>query len=237
MYNIHIYIYAGGAFSAFACHRRVRVFCRMWNVEVGELSRGNLQKIKCGMFCKLPLIAFPHSAAEKFRISADCKTAVRSHCTTDVQPMHSSVRRPAVPSFRILVDPSVSSRFQVSHHFAGRCVCIIGATVAQTIARNKRLICAILCNSCGMTAAVTIAVVTNRHDDRIMQTLVSDIAIFVLKRDVKLQLTNIMQTSCNRRDKNSGRILRLSSRMLSCLYMSCRPTCIRYVQLSSDNMI
>ena len=99
------------------------------------------------------------------------------------------------------------------------------------------LICAILCNSCGMTAAVTIAVVTNRHDDRIMQTLVSDIAIFVLKRDVKLQLTNIMQTSCNRRDKNSGRILRLSSRMLSCLYMSCRPTCIRYVQLSSDNMI
>jgi len=35
-----------------------------------------------------PLVAFPHSAAEKFRISADRKTTVRSHCTTDVQPMH-----------------------------------------------------------------------------------------------------------------------------------------------------
>jgi len=30
------------------------------------------------------------------------KTTVRSHCTTDVQPMHRHVRRTAVPSFSIL---------------------------------------------------------------------------------------------------------------------------------------
>ena len=58
------------------------------NADCGKLSRGNLRKIKCGTFRKLPLLAFPHSAAEKFRISADRKTTVRSHCTTDVQPMH-----------------------------------------------------------------------------------------------------------------------------------------------------
>jgi len=46
---------------------------------------------------------FPHSAGEKFRILVDRrKTTVRSHCTTDVQPMHRHVRRPAVPSFCIL---------------------------------------------------------------------------------------------------------------------------------------
>ena len=70
------------------------------NADCGKLSRGNLRKIKCGTFRKLPLIAFPHSAAEKFCISADRKTTVRSRCTTDVQPMHSSVRHPAVLSFR-----------------------------------------------------------------------------------------------------------------------------------------
>jgi len=52
-----------------------------------------------------PLIAFPHSAAEKCSISAHRKTTVRSHCTTDVQPMHSNVRRPAVPSFHIICRP------------------------------------------------------------------------------------------------------------------------------------
>jgi len=52
------------------------------------------------------LIAFPHSANEKFRSSADHhKTTVRSHCTTDVQPMHRSIRHPAVPSFCILCGP------------------------------------------------------------------------------------------------------------------------------------
>jgi len=39
--------------------------------ECGKLSRGNLWKIKCRTFCKLPIIALPHSAAEKFRISTD----------------------------------------------------------------------------------------------------------------------------------------------------------------------
>ena len=75
------------------------------NVECGKLSRGNLRKINCETFCKLPLIAFPHSAAEKFRISVDCRTTVRLHCTTDVKPKHSSIRRLAVTSFRILCGP------------------------------------------------------------------------------------------------------------------------------------
>jgi len=60
---------------------------RGYFAKFGKLSRGNLRKIKCGMFRKLPIVAFPHSAAEKFRISADHKTTVRSHCTTDVQLM------------------------------------------------------------------------------------------------------------------------------------------------------
>ena len=50
-------------------------FCGMRIAECGKMSRGNLQIIKCGTFRKLPLITFPHSAAEKFRISADCKNA------------------------------------------------------------------------------------------------------------------------------------------------------------------
>ena len=48
----------------------MRVFCGRRIAECGKLSRGNLRKIKCGTFRKVPLIAFPHSAAEKFRISA-----------------------------------------------------------------------------------------------------------------------------------------------------------------------
>jgi len=58
------------------------------------------------MFRKLPVIAFLHSTAEKFHISTDRKSAVHSHCTTDVQPMHSSIRHPAVPSFCIHCGPS-----------------------------------------------------------------------------------------------------------------------------------
>ena len=42
---------------------------------------------------------------EKLRISADHKTTVHSHCTTDVQPMNSSVSHPTVPSFHILCGP------------------------------------------------------------------------------------------------------------------------------------
>ena len=77
------------------------VFHGMWIVECGNLSGGNLRKIKRGVFHKLPLIASVHSAAKKFRISPDCKITVRSHCTTYVLSMHSSVRRPAVPSFSL----------------------------------------------------------------------------------------------------------------------------------------
>ena len=73
---------------------RAQVFCGLRNTES---CQGNLPKIKCETFRKLPLVAFPHSAAEKFRISADRNTTVRSHCTTDVQPMHTSVRHPVVP--------------------------------------------------------------------------------------------------------------------------------------------
>ena len=113
-----------------------RVFCGMRIAECRKLSRGNLWKIKCGTFRKLPIIAFPHSAAEKFRISADHKTTIRSRCTTDVQLMHSSVRRPGVLTFRILCVLfakeqgscfttstyfKVSSAFQASCHFASRC--------------------------------------------------------------------------------------------------------------------
>jgi len=82
-----------------------RVICRMRILECGKLSRGNLRKVKCETFRKLPLVAFPHSAGEKFRISISAdrrKTTVHSHCTTDVQPIHRSVRRPALPSFCIL---------------------------------------------------------------------------------------------------------------------------------------
>jgi len=84
---------------------QLQLLRRGYFTQCGKLSRGNLWKIHCGMFRKLPLIAFPHSAAEKFHISADHKTTVCSHCTTDVQTMHSSVRCPAVPSFHILCGP------------------------------------------------------------------------------------------------------------------------------------
>jgi len=65
----------------------------------------NLRKIKCGTFRKLPIITFPRSAAEIFRISADLETTVHSHCTTDLQLMYTSVRCPVVPSFCILCSP------------------------------------------------------------------------------------------------------------------------------------
>jgi len=64
---------------------------------------GNLQKINCGAFRKLPLTAFPHSATEKFRISTDHKTTVRSHCTTDVQPIAASGIPWSLPSVFFVV--------------------------------------------------------------------------------------------------------------------------------------
>jgi len=131
------------------------------NADCGKLSRGNLRKIKCGTFCKLPLIAFPHSAGEKFRIFADRKTTIHSHCITDVQPMHTSVRHPALLSFCILCGPfakvqgsffhgfspflkiKVSPTFQVSHHnrwsIRLASICTISATVAGMIARIKHV--------------------------------------------------------------------------------------------------
>jgi len=48
---------------------------RGYFAECSKLSRGNLQKIKCGTFHKLPHIAFQHSAVEKFCASADGKTS------------------------------------------------------------------------------------------------------------------------------------------------------------------
>jgi len=82
-----------------------QVFCGMQIAECGKLLRGNLRKVKCRTFHKLPLIVFPHSATEKVRISADRKTTVRPHCTTDLQPKHSSIQRPSVRSFHILCGP------------------------------------------------------------------------------------------------------------------------------------
>ena len=64
-----------------------------------------------------PLSLLPHSPAKKFSISADCKTTVYSHCTTDVQLMHSSIQHPVVPSFRILCDLFAKERGSfLSHH-------------------------------------------------------------------------------------------------------------------------
>jgi len=53
-----------------SCEIRARAYCGMQIAECGKLSRGNLWKIECGTFRKVPLIAFPHSAAEKLHISA-----------------------------------------------------------------------------------------------------------------------------------------------------------------------
>jgi len=78
-----------------------RLFCGMWKVVNGEFVENQVRNVAQ----ITPLIAFPHSAAEKCSISAHRKTTVRLHCTTDVQPMHSNVRRPAVPSFHILCGP------------------------------------------------------------------------------------------------------------------------------------
>jgi len=63
-------------------------------------------------------VTFPHSAGEKFRISADRrKTTVRLHCTTHVQPMHRSVRHPAVPSFCILCGPFATEQGSFFYNF------------------------------------------------------------------------------------------------------------------------
>jgi len=79
---------------------RVRVFCGMQNAEScqGVICEKSSAE-RCANY-QLSLFCIPQP--KKFCISADHKTTVRSRCTTDVQPMHSSVRRPGVLSFRIL---------------------------------------------------------------------------------------------------------------------------------------
>ena len=66
----------------------------LWNAECGKLSRGNLRKISCGTFCKLPLIASPHSAAEKnphFRGLQNYRSlALYNRCETDAQQHQAS---------------------------------------------------------------------------------------------------------------------------------------------------
>ena len=51
------------------------------------------QGVICGKssaerFANYPLLLFRIPQTKNVRISTDCKTTVRSHCTTDVQPMH-----------------------------------------------------------------------------------------------------------------------------------------------------
>jgi len=129
---------------------------------------------------------FSASTAKKFCISTDRTTTVRSHCTTDVQPMYSSVQHPMVPSFHILCGPfakvvlftistnfKVSSTLQVSHHFTGRCDWLQSVQlVRQSHRRSHELNMFNSCdtgqNCCRMTAAVTVAVATNCRDNCIV---------------------------------------------------------------------
>ena len=109
--------------------------CRMWNAK---LSRGNLQKIKCRTFRKLPVIAFLHSAVEKFRISVDRTKLPFAHsrtlqqiCNWCIAPqsilrsLHSVFFVVRFPKNRVVLLQfrltSNSPTFQVSHHFAGQC--------------------------------------------------------------------------------------------------------------------
>jgi len=102
----------------------------MWKVVKGQFAENQVRNVP-----QITPIAFPHSTAEKFCISAYRKSMVHSHCATDVQPIYSSVQHPAVPSFGILCGMFSKERYfftisinfknssisQVSHHFAGQC--------------------------------------------------------------------------------------------------------------------
>jgi len=113
-----------------------RVFCRTHIAECGKLSRGNLRKIKCRMFRKLPLIAFPHSAAENSTFPRIAKLPfariVQLMCSQSTATsgvpwcllfaffvVHLPKNR--VVFFTISINFKVCSTFQVSHHFAGQC--------------------------------------------------------------------------------------------------------------------
>ena len=107
-----------------------RVICGM---RIAESCQGVIcgkSSAKCSANYPLSLFRIPQ--VKKFHISADRrKTTVCSHCTTDVQPMHRSARRPAVPSFCILCGPFATEQcsfflqflnFKVSSTFqAGQC--------------------------------------------------------------------------------------------------------------------
>jgi len=169
---------------------------------------------------KLPLIAFPHSAAEKFRISVDCKTAIRSHCTTDVQPMHSSVRRPFLPYSLWSLQSLPDSKRHISSlvHVTGFSLYNRCDSHRQSHEINMFNLCA--------------AVQQPWHDWQLQS---------------QLQLRPIVTTiaSCKHRVRGVTKpqvasVLRLSARMLSCLYTSCRHIgqhALFTAQLSSDNMI
>jgi len=72
--------------------------------ECGKLSRGNLRKIKYGTFHKLPIIAFPHSAAELLDFIMHGETNRGRH--TDHPAGHHSIwtnQCPPAPSRHILL--------------------------------------------------------------------------------------------------------------------------------------
>jgi len=76
-----------------------RIFCGLRNAESCHGVICGKSSVECS--ANYPY-AFPHFTAEKFRISTYRRTTVHSLCITDVQPMHSSIQHPPVPSFRIL---------------------------------------------------------------------------------------------------------------------------------------
>jgi len=73
-----ILLYKSGPHTEIPCgvHINKVISKRLWlraRFICGKLSRGNLRKVKCGMFHKLPVITFTYSTAKKFHISADRK--------------------------------------------------------------------------------------------------------------------------------------------------------------------
>jgi len=61
--------------------------CVMRKVVKGQFAENQVRNVP-------QITRYWFSASEKFLISADHKTTVRSHCATDVQPMHIIVRHP-----------------------------------------------------------------------------------------------------------------------------------------------
>jgi len=72
----------------------------MWNEESCEVVIFGKSSVESCENYTLSLFRIPQPKNSAFPQIA--KTAVHSHCTTDVQPMYGSVWRPMIPSFRIL---------------------------------------------------------------------------------------------------------------------------------------